>query len=356
MKIRAHATHSVLFDAAPADGAPVPTRIHLLPPSGFTGRDGRGPYFYTFEELKQAFDAYGMPLAIDYEHQSIGAGEKQGPTPAAGWINGIEEDAEGVWGLVEWTAAASAYIAAREYRFISPVFEFYVETGRVLQLTGAGLTNMPNLQLLSLNTKEKSAATAPCIAHQPLNNVSKHMREQLIALLCLAATATDADILAAATVSTEAAAHAKTAAEAVGATDAAGIVVAAQSKFTTDLSTYVAKVDFEAMSVRATTAETSLATHTAAAHKVAVLAAVDKAQADNLLTPATATHVAEAYGDKPLAALTAYIATLVPVLGKTTEQGAHRAGADADLTDAQKAMCVLSGVSETAFKATLAAK
>lgn len=355
MKIRAHATHSVLFDAAPADGAPVPTRIHLLPPSGFTGRDGRGPYFYTFEELTQAFDAYGMPLAIDYEHQSIGAGEKQGPTPAAGWINGIEEDAEGVWGIVEWTAAASAYIAAREYRFISPVFEFYVETGRVLQLTGAGLTNMPNLQLLSLNTKEKSAASAPCIAHQPLN-VSKHMREQLLVLLGLAATATDADILAAATVNTEAAAHAKTAAEAVGATDAAGIVVAAQSKFSTDLSTYVAKGDFEAMSVRATTAETSLATHTAAAHKVAVLAAVDKAQADNLLTPATATHVAEAYGDKPLASLTAYIATLVPVLGKATEQGAHRAGAGADLTDAQKAMCQLSGVSETAFKATLAAK
>jgi hypothetical protein len=30
-----------------------------------TGRDERGPYVYTFEELKQTFYAYGMPLAID---------------------------------------------------------------------------------------------------------------------------------------------------------------------------------------------------------------------------------------------------------------------------------------------------
>jgi phage I-like protein len=354
MKIRAHSTHSVLFDAAPADGAPVPTRIHLLPPSGFTGRDGRGPYFYTFEELLQAFNAYGMPLAIDYEHQSIGAGEKTGATPAAGWINGIEEDALGVWGLVEWTAAASAFIAAKEYRFISPVFEFYVETGRVLQLTGAGLTNMPNLHLVSLNTKEKSAATAPFTAHQQLN-LSKHMREQLLAQLGLAAEATDADILAAVTASTQAAAHAKAAATAVGAADTSSIVTAAQSRFATDLSTYVPKTDFEAMSVRATAAEASLATHTAAAHRSAVAAAVAKAQGDKLLSPASAAHVAEAYADKPLASLTAYIATLTPVLGKTIDQGAHRiAAGEAELTEGQKVMCSVSGITEEAFRAELA--
>jgi len=352
MNIRAHSTHSALFDVAPADGAPVPTRIHLLPPSGFTGRDGRGPYYYTFAELALAFEAYGMPLAIDYEHQSIGAGDKLGATPAAGWIVAIEADELGVWGMVEWTSAASAFIAAREYRFISPVFEFYVETGRVLQLTGAGLTNMPNLHLVSLNTK--SAAPGAFTSQLPTTGISTHMREQLITHLKLAADATDADILAAVTASTEAAAHAKTAAEAVGAADVAGIVTAAQSKFGTDLSTYVAKTDFEAMSVRATTAESALATHTAAAHKTAVAAAVAKATADNLLTPASASHVQEAYADKPLESLTAYISTLVPVLGKgTTEQGAHRSG-DVELTESQKAMCAVSGISEDAFRAELA--
>lgn len=39
------AAHSFIQDLAPAAGAAVPSRIHLLPSSGFTGRDGRGPHF-----------------------------------------------------------------------------------------------------------------------------------------------------------------------------------------------------------------------------------------------------------------------------------------------------------------------
>ena len=59
--------HSLLLDLAPADsGSSVPTRIQLLPPSGFAGRDGRGPFTYSFNDLLDAFNAYtDLPTTIE---------------------------------------------------------------------------------------------------------------------------------------------------------------------------------------------------------------------------------------------------------------------------------------------------
>jgi phage I-like protein len=98
-----------------------------------------------------AFVAHGMPFPVDYEHQSIEAETKTGPTPAAGWIVALESRQDGLWGQVEWTAAAAAMIAAREYRYLSPVFFFAPKTGAISALAGAGLTNAPNLHLRALS-------------------------------------------------------------------------------------------------------------------------------------------------------------------------------------------------------------
>ena len=43
------------------------------------------------------------------------------------------------------TDAARAFIQADEYRYISPVFSFDPETGAVLELKSAALTNYPAL-------------------------------------------------------------------------------------------------------------------------------------------------------------------------------------------------------------------
>lgn len=353
------ALHSFVHDLAPKDGAAVPSRIHLLPPSGFSGRDGRGPYFYDPAVLQAAFEKYGMPLPIDYEHQSLDAAYKSSPTPAAGWMTALEFDDQGCWATVEWTATAAAHIGSREYRYLSPVFEYWLDTGGITQLTGAGLTNNPNLYLTSLNNRgAKSAAFVPSTSATAENahtkGLSKHMRDLLIKLFGLQADATDEAITQAAEAAHAAAAHAKTAAEAVGATTTADIVTAAQSKFGVDTSTYVAKADFEAMSKRATDAEASLAKHQKDTQAAEVAAVIESAKTAGKLTPAQVAH-AQKLGETNPQLLKDFLADAAPVVTSgETASGSH-AQEGADLTDAQKYLCRISGMTEAAFRKQLAA-
>lgn len=90
-------------------------------------------------------------LPVDYDHGSLTAAGQ--PAPAAGWIKAIDgaPDASGVlWGDVEWTDRASHYIAAKEYKYISPVLAAGVDnkTGQPQgwTLLSAALTNTPVLQ------------------------------------------------------------------------------------------------------------------------------------------------------------------------------------------------------------------
>ncbi|MFG6728550.1 phage protease [Burkholderia pseudomallei] len=342
--------HSLLLDLSATDGgAPVPSRIQLLPPSGFTGRDGRGPYTYDAQTLLNAFAAYGMPLPMDYEHQSIDAIDKTSPTPASGWITALHADASGVWGDVEWTTQAADYIGAKEYRFISPVFEAQRD-GAIVQLIGAGLTNNPNLHLASLNSKTAAAGT---YTHQ-LTPLSAHMKEQLLALFGLPADATDEQVLAAVKGAKDAEAHAKAAAEAVGASSTEEIVTAAQSKFSTDLSVYVAKTDFEAMSKRATDAETELAAHKSAAHKAEVAAVVEAAKTAGKLTPAQVAHAQE-LGEKDIELLRAFVGAAARVVDNKTVIDAHSREGEVVLTEAQLEMCRISGTKPEVFAKQLQA-
>ncbi|MGB6554934.1 MAG: phage protease, partial [Candidatus Binataceae bacterium] len=57
------------------------------------------------------------------------------------------------------TARAASAIAAREYRYVSPVFQFDPESGRVTRLLRAGLTNNPNLYLTAIAAAATRAAS-----------------------------------------------------------------------------------------------------------------------------------------------------------------------------------------------------
>jgi phage I-like protein len=146
------ATHSV---ALPGDGQ-APDWVHLIPAGRFTGVDGRGPYSLKDVDAVLATSApAGIDPVIDYDHQTDLAAVKGvgGTAPAAGWVKEFEARADGIWGRVEWTARAAAAIAAREYRYISPVFQ-HTKSGEVLKVLRAGLTNNPNLQLTALASQE----------------------------------------------------------------------------------------------------------------------------------------------------------------------------------------------------------
>jgi phage I-like protein len=92
---------------------------------------------------------------------------------------------------VQWTANAAAAIAALEYRYLSPVLEYEPKTGEVLRVLMVAVTNFPAIDGLGDLTARAAARFSPDDStheEQPVN------REQLLALLALPATATDADI------------------------------------------------------------------------------------------------------------------------------------------------------------------
>jgi phage I-like protein len=93
-------------------------------------------------------------VVIDYDHgteYSAGSGQ---PVPAAGWLKEIEpqSDDQGIlWGLAEFTEKARAMLAAREYKYISPVINWGARdkaTGEQqgATITSVALTNVPVLE------------------------------------------------------------------------------------------------------------------------------------------------------------------------------------------------------------------
>lgn len=138
-------------------GGPAPGRIQLFPMGEFSARDGRPgtlkgvkakAWTLTFDDAAAVIARWRQretPLVVDYEHQTINAAENGKPAPAAGWIESLEAGMDGLYATVKWTDAARAFIQADEYRYISPVFSFDPETGAVLELKSAALTNYPAL-------------------------------------------------------------------------------------------------------------------------------------------------------------------------------------------------------------------
>ena len=92
------------------------------------------------------FEAGGNDLPIDYEHQTLG-GEFTSPdgrAPAAGWIKSLEAvENEGIFAHVEWTERGRAALAAKEYRYLSPVALVDRQTMGMVALHSAALTNKP---------------------------------------------------------------------------------------------------------------------------------------------------------------------------------------------------------------------
>lgn len=182
--------------------------IQLFPAGAFKARDGRpkevqAGHWYIDEQVAARLIAKvstrGTDLVIDYEHQTLNSETNGQPAPAAGWFPGaVLEWREGL-GLfatqVDWTEKAAGYIAAKEYRYLSPVFSYDKQTGEVLDLIHVALTNYPaldgmaSLPALAAARFELADPAAPSAEENQRVN-----KEQLIALLGLSSDASDEDI------------------------------------------------------------------------------------------------------------------------------------------------------------------
>ena len=179
----------------------------VLPAGKFAARDGRpGPgKFWQLSDKQGTALATSLsavaaktPISIDYEHQSFLAATNGQAAPAAGWMVGFEWRAgAGLFATVNWTPRAKAYIAADEYRYISPVILFDPATGQVVGLHNAALVANPAILGMeavqaALSALANVSPTDP--TDPPANKETAMDLTTLVALLGLAAGATAADV------------------------------------------------------------------------------------------------------------------------------------------------------------------
>lgn len=139
-------------------GGTAPAEIKLLPAGKFRAKDGRpqGLSGWIMNDasanaLLSASTDQADKYLIDYDHQTLHSKTNGQQAPAAGWFAQLAwRPNDGLYAVdVEWTAAATASIEAKEYRYISPVLRYNSSTGEVTGLLMAALVNYPALDGLT---------------------------------------------------------------------------------------------------------------------------------------------------------------------------------------------------------------
>lgn len=265
------------LSATVSDGK-APEWVELIPPGpNVTGRDGRQ---WLFDEqagmlVQSSFLGRAIDLPIDWEHATQHRASKGESAPAAGWIKQLELRNGALWGLVDWTPRASEQVINREYRFLSPVFDFDPDTTRIARLVSAGLTNKPNFLLTALNQENMEVTPVT-------------LSPALLTALGLPATATEEQALAAT-------AQLRATAQAVNTEKP-------------NLEQFMPRTDYDSVLQRATNAEQALAEQKKTEHTKQVDALITSATQAGKITPATVDyHRAACQDETGLARFKAFV-------------------------------------------------
>ena len=296
------------------EGGTLPDWVQLTPAGpAIVGRDGRGWKMSDPAAVAAAYDATKEPQ-IDLEHSSQIAAPMGMPAPAVGWIKQIEVRDNALWGRVEWTADGAATVTSRAYRYLSPVFQYDYQTGEILQIVSAGLTNNPNLEMAALNR----------------TTTETDMDKAVLDALGLAATSTAADaVVAINTLKSEKA-------------------VALNRAEAPDPDRFVPKADHQLALNRITAFETEEKTR----RESAITAAVDAAVAAGKVAPASKDyHLAACRQDGGLERFTAMVGA-APVIAPPSALDRRTPDATpGKLTGEELAMCRMMGTDPEKFAA-----
>ncbi|EHT8643054.1 phage protease [Salmonella enterica] len=190
-----------------AEATPV-TRVRIFPAGEFRSNDGRPKECPAWvmnaacaQRLIAAAASKKTDYSFDYEHQTLRAVTNGKPAPASAWFKSLEwVEGDGLYAVdVDWTAAASQMIAAREYRYLSPMFDYHPVTGEVGQLINVALTNLPALEELDEGVIAAASRLAATSSTFPENTAMDeeqiaYLLSQLRWILNLPETSTAADI------------------------------------------------------------------------------------------------------------------------------------------------------------------
>jgi len=190
--------------------ADLPEFIQLAPKGEFPVTIGKRRYIQVIDDQSVAMLANSLAqcgpagMLIDYDHFSL---DPELPSEAGGWIKELQARPDGLWGRVEWTDRGADAVRNRRYIFISPTWRptdcraLGGDRIRPERMRNAALTNAPNLIGIRPIVNRLSADAAQDSARQgrakPQQGVQMDYKAKLIALLGLAAEATDEEIAAA---------------------------------------------------------------------------------------------------------------------------------------------------------------
>jgi phage I-like protein len=326
--------------------AGVPLDIQLAPAGRFRARDGRPQnlpdgWLMTAQIAARIIEratAQAGDLVIDYEHQTLNSQDNGKPAPAAGWFRRMEwREGQGLYALgVQWTATARAAIAAGEYRYISPVFQYDTSTGEVLSVEMAALTNYPALP--GLGDLQARAALKFIHLEEKSTMIPEHC-----ALLGLSPEATQEQI-------TSALVALKAKADSVTTKDSE---IAALKAAGPDLSKHVPLDTFEAI-------KTENAALKTAKLKAEVDDLVDAGLSEGKLLPAQEAWARE-LGTKDIEALKGYLdktPAIAALKGTQTTQtkGESQSDKPAALSETELAVCKQLGLDPAEYRKTLEAR
>lgn len=303
-------------------GADVPEWVEVLPPGPqVVGRDGR-TWTYEPQQVMASTLAHGADLPFDYWHATELKAPQGDEAPAAGWARGYRLNERGAMeAQVEWTDRARNAIAAREYRYISPVF-LYDSAGRIVRFSSFGLVNKPNLAIKALNAEQLHNP------EDPTPEVSDMALAAILAALGLPETATEQQAVASIN----------------------EIRVAANSERAPSLDKYVPRADFDGAVQRANNAEQQLKDREKAELETAINAEIDAALKAGKITPATkAYHVAQCQQDGGLERFRQFVQA-APSVTEPLLDGNSQPGTSTALNAEQKEAARLLGLDEAGYR------
>lgn len=141
-----------------------------------------------FERVLNAWASRGSPeLLVDADHGSCGGGS----TKAYAWASNLRvEPGRGLVADFRFTGAGASAVNAREYRFVSPVFDCG-DDGQVLGISSVALTNRPNLPVSCVLNRESTGDV------NVEDNEGKPNMEKILSALGLGPDASEDDAVAA---------------------------------------------------------------------------------------------------------------------------------------------------------------
>lgn len=341
----------------PAIGEGNLIEIQLTPAGEFRPSDGRAMTVPAWRidaaiasRVISRFQARKNPPVVDYEHQTLNKETNGQPAPAAAWIKALTwREGQGLFATVELTQRARELISANEYRYVSPVFAFNPSTGDVLSIEMAAITNNPAID--GMEPLALRAAATFGASHQPEEDPMNKIHLAICTALALAATATEDQVVAAATAAID---ERNKLREALGVkpdADAAAALAActARSQAKPDPAQFVPLAQFE-------TLKGELAALTKKSVEGEVTGLVERGLKEGRLLPAQKDWAME-LGRSNVAALTKYLEATAPIAalngtqtnGKKPEgegNGAH------GLSDTELAVCTATGIKPEDFAAT----